>query len=172
MNTRNTTIIALILGGALLRLVPHAPNFSPIAAIALFGGAYLTNNYLKFVVPIAALLISDLFLGFYGWGMLATYGSFAAIIGLGMLIRNNKSAVRVAGSSILGSVLFYLVTNFAFLYPVTLYSHDLTGIVASYTAAIPFFQNALFGDLFYNTIWFGGFYLLSINVKALALNQN
>ncbi|MFN4082056.1 MAG: DUF6580 family putative transport protein [Bacteroidia bacterium] len=167
MNLKTTTIFALILAGALLRLIPHAPNFSPIAAIALFGGAYISNKWLKMVLPVAALLISDLFLGFYGWGMISVYGSFMLIIALGSTMSNKVTPVKVGLNSIAGSVIFYLITNFAFLYPATLYPHNFTGIMQSYTAAWPFFQNALFGDLFYNTVLFGGFYILTSNVKVL-----
>jgi len=167
MNLRTTTIISIITAGILVRLLPHAPNFSPIAAIALFSGAHFTSKLFKFLVPITVLFHSYFFLGFYSLpGMIAVYISFGIIITLGSLLANNN-IIKTGICAVLGSVIFVLITNFAFFYPATMYPHNFKGILASYVAAAPFFQNALFGDLFYNNILFGGFYLLTQKVKLL-----
>ncbi len=170
MNKRILTIVALIFTAAMLRLLPMAHNFSPIGAIALFAGAYMTNRYFAFLLPLAAMLISDVFLGFYGWEMLITYSAFALTVGIGMFLRSNKSWYRVGFASISTSVLFYLITNFVFFYPATiapLYTHDLSGVLNSYIAGLPFFQNTVLSDLMFSSILFGGFYLLSINIPSL-----
>jgi len=158
--------ISLIFAAALLRLLPHASNFTPVGAIALFAGALIPNRWLAFAVPITALLLTDAFLGFYCWEMLVPYSGFLLTILLGRLLTNNQHILRVGMMSILSSVLFFLVTNFAFFYPETLYPHTTAGIIQSYVAGIPFFNNALAADLFYNALLFGSFYLIRINVPA------
>ncbi len=66
-----------------LRLLPHAPNFTPIIAIALFGGFYLSKKT-AWILPVAALVVSDIFIGYYEISvMLAVYGSFLLCVGLG-----------------------------------------------------------------------------------------
>ncbi|MDP1728395.1 MAG: hypothetical protein Q8M15_16545 [Bacteroidota bacterium] len=171
MDKRLLAIVALIFTAALLRLLPHAPNFSPIGAIALFGGAYLTNRFYSFLIPIAAMLISDLFLGFYsGTEMLVTYGAFCVTIMIGNVLRSNKSWIRVGFAALATSIIFFLITNFVFFYPNTmmpLYTRDLAGIMNSYIAGLAFFQNTVISDLFYSTVLFGGFYLLGVNIPSL-----
>lgn len=172
MNNRILTVSALILAAALFRLLPHAPNFSPIGAIALFGGAYLTKKWMAFLVPVLAMLVSDMFLGFYGMEMLITYGALVLIIGLGNLMQGKVKWYTVGLGSIASSFIFYLVTNLVWLYPSThgaIYPHSLQGQVASYIAAWPFFQNTFLSDLVYNTMLFGSFYLLQVNVPSLRL---
>lgn len=170
MNKRFLTITALIFTAALLRLIPHAPNFSPIGAIALFGGAYLNKKYLAYLVPILAMVVSDLFLPFYGAEMLITYSAFMVSIFIGTLLRNNPSWYKIALGSVGSSIAFYLITNFVYFYPVsmgTLYTHDFAGMINSYIAGWPFFQNTFASDLLYSSILFGGFYLLNINIPSL-----
>ncbi len=172
MNKKIITICILIAVAALSRLLPHLPNFSPIAAIALFGGAFFSNRILAFVAPFAALIISDLFLDKYPMTeMLPVYGSFALVVMLGFNLQNNKSVMRIAGLSLTSSVLFYLITNLVFIYPEgsinMMYPHTFAGMMESYTMAIPFFQNTLMGDLFYSATLFGAYYLISINLPKL-----
>jgi hypothetical protein len=172
MNKKIITICILIAVASLSRLLPHLPNFSPIAAIALFGGAFFSNRILAFVVPFTALIISDLFLDKYPMvEMLPVYGSFVLVVLLGFNLQKNKSAVRIAGLSLASSVLFYVITNFVFLYPEgsinMMYPHTFAGMMESYTMAIPFFQNTLMGDLFYTSTLFGAYYLIKINLPKL-----
>ncbi len=166
MKKQFALIVGLILVAASFRLIDHLPNFTPVGAIALFAGAYITNRILAFIVPLAALLLSDLYLGFYGWEMLVPYIGFLLTILMGFNLQNNKSAVRVGLTSIAASVVFYVFTNFALFYPETLYPHTFAGIIESYVAGIPFFRNALAGDLFYSAALFGSFYLITINIPS------
>jgi hypothetical protein len=163
---RFSVIITAILLGALMRLVPHWPNFTPVAAIALFGGAYISRKYLAFIIPIAAMLISDLFLGFHPY-LLPVYGCFAVSVLLGIIIRKNTGFFTVVGASLLSSVIFYLVTNFAMWVGNPNFTQDFQGLLQCYTVAIPFFNNGVLGDLFYNGILFGGFYLAGKYIPAL-----
>lgn len=176
MNKRISIIIAIIFVAALTRLLPHAPNFTPFAAIALFGGAYIGNKYLSILVPMLAMLVSDALMGFNGWAfteqVIAVYGSFALIAFMGQTMQNDKSVLKVGGTTIAASVVFFIITNFAVwmggaFHSPALYSMNFSGLVECYVAAIPFFTNSLSGDLFYSAVLFGGFYLASINVQAL-----
>jgi hypothetical protein len=152
--------ILLVLFGAVMRLLPHLPNFAPIAAMALFGGVYLRQRY-ALLLPLLAVALSDVALGFDSvQGRLTVYGSFLLIGVLGLLIRNKKNFWTIAAGSLGGSVLFYLVTNFAYFYPDTMYPHTWSGVLASYTNALPFFRNTLMGDMFYAALLFGAYELM------------
>jgi hypothetical protein len=163
---RRIVIVSLILLAALSRLVPHLPNVSPITALALFGGVYLDKKY-AFLIPMAALLISDYFLGFYT-GLEWVYGSFLAIGCIGLWLRKHEGVLPTFGASLAGSLLFFLVTNFGvwFSSQVT-YPHTLEGLGMCYTAAIPFFRNTLIGDLVYVGSMFGLFELVRRYLPAL-----
>lgn len=162
----------LVFLGAFLRVIPHPANFAPIAAIALFGGTYL-NKKLAIVLPLAAMIISDYFIGFDSVSSrLTVYGSFVLIGLLGFWLRKKRTTGRIAASSLAGSVIFYLITNFAFLYPTTMYSHDWTGVVASYINALPFFRNTLLGDLFYVSLFFGLYEVVRFYKSNLILRSS
>jgi len=140
--------IFLIVCGVIFRLLPHAAYFTPIAAIALFGGVYIQRRY-ALLLPLAALIISDSAIGFGSLRTrLSVYGSFLIIGLIGMAIRNKKSVLTVIGGTLGGSVIFYLITNFAFFYPTTMYAHNVSGIMSSYFNALPFLRNTLLGDIF------------------------
>src|SRR3989344_863642 len=150
----------LIFIGALLRVIPHPGNFAPIAAIALFGGTYLPKKY-SLVLPLAAMFISDIFIGFDSWvSRLSVYGSFLLIGLIGQAIRKRKNMATVLGGSVLGSIVFYLITNLVFFYDTSMYSHTLAGQISSYYNALPFFRNTLLGDLFYVGVFFGAYELV------------
>lgn len=151
--------VLLVLLGVVMRLVPHAANFAPISAIALFGGVYLSRKY-ALALPIAALVISDLVLGFDSLqSRLTVYGSFLLVGLIGLVVRKNKNALSIAGGALSGSIVFFLITNFAFFYPQTMYAHNLSGILESYYMGLPFFKNTLLGDLFYTGLLFGTYEL-------------
>ncbi|HLB95889.1 MAG TPA: DUF6580 family putative transport protein [Patescibacteria group bacterium] len=145
-----------IVGGIILRLVPHLPNFAPIAAMALFGGVYLNKKY-ALGVPLLALLISDFFIGFYDIGvMISVYSSFFVIGLLGLWLKTHKTWPGILGISLLASILFFIVTNFAvWAVPQSLYPHTWQGLTQSYIMGLPFFRNTLLGDLFYVGTMFG-----------------
>lgn len=171
MNRKLVIISAIILAAALTRLFPHAPNFTPIGAIALFAGAYISNRILAFVIPALSLVVSDALMGFEGWNypsqIITVYVTFALITLLGTTLRANKGILRVGVTSLASSVLFFIVTNFA-VWAGGFYPYTGSGLLECYIQAIPFFRNTLASDLFYNTLLFGGFYLLQINVPRLA----
>jgi hypothetical protein len=150
----------IIFFGALLRVIPHPANFVPIAALALFGGVHL-NKKQALILPILAMVVSDIFIGFDSIASrLSVYGCFLIVGLIGLWVRKHKNVATIVGGSVLGSVLFYLVTNFVFIYGNSLYPHSFAGLMASYTNAIPFFRNTLLGDLFYSGVFFGAYELV------------
>ena len=143
-------IIALIAGAAFIRLIPHAPNATPVTAIALLGGATLAAPW-SFVVPLAAMVAADIVIGFDAWPItLAIYGSFIVTVLLGRwLLRGQRSPWLILISSLLSSCLFYLITNAAVWKFSGMYPPTLDGLLLSYLYAIPFFRNTLLGDMAY-----------------------
>lgn len=166
LDARTMAIIAAIIIAAGMRLIPHPPNFSPVAAMALFSGAYLERRALGFLAPLGALFLSDIFLGFYPL-IVVVYGSVALIVCLGWMLSPRRSAPNVALAAVSGSVLFYLITNFAVWAVSDMYPKTMAGLMACYAAAIPFFQNSLAGDLFFTAILFGGFTIAQRAVPVL-----
>lgn len=178
--TRFSTIVAIIVLAAIARILPHPHNFTPMAAIALFGGAYFTNRWIAVAIPMTAMLLSDtMYEIMTGWGFHSgipvIYGSFFLITLIGIFLLQKVTVLRVVGASLASSLIFYLITNFAFLYPEapvpnpTLgnYPHNWTGIIASYVAGLEFLKNQLLGDLFFSGVLFGGFYLLQRRFEVL-----
>ena len=172
----------LLLGGmialaALSRLLPHPPNFSPVEAIALFGGAYFANRWAAVWVPLAAMFASDLVLGlvnggiywsyFLSAGYLLVYACIALSALLGFGLRGRVNAARVGAYSIVGSLLFFVVTNFGAWLGSPMYPQTGAGLAAAYVAGIPFFQYTLLGTLFYSTLLFGSFAWLRSRSPAL-----
>jgi hypothetical protein len=155
----------LILGGVLLRLLPHPPNFAPIAALALFGGVYLNKKY-ALVVPVAAMLVGDIFLGFYDWRLMSAVYSCFLISGLiGLWLRKHKNLITVIGGTLVSSLIFFLVTNLAVWAFSSWYSHNWQGLLYCYSLALPFFRNTMFGDLFYVGVLFGLYEMVLILSK-------
>lgn len=144
----------LILAAALSRMLPHPPNMVPVTALALFGGVYLDRK-LTFVVPLAAMLITDWFIGFHSTA-LWVYASFMAIGVVGLWLRKHQGVLPVVGATFIGSILFFVITNFGvWLSPPYMYDQSLNGLVQCYVAGIPFFRNTLAGDLLYVGALFG-----------------
>lgn len=166
LSPRLLLLTGLILVAAIVRLLPHPPNFAPIAAMALFGGAYFNKKAFAFAIPLAALFLTDLFLGFHNT-MWAVYLSFIVIVGLGMVMLKKKSVMKIVLASVSASVLFFVLTNFAFWATDTLYPTTAAGLAASFTAAIPFFHNTLIGDLFFTGAMFGLFELAKVKFPEL-----
>src|SRR5215470_7858329 len=163
---RLIVLICIILAAAASRLIPHPPNFASITAVALFGGAYLSNSRLAFVVPMTALFLSDLAIGLYPH-MEVVYGSFALIVCVGMLLRRRRTPPRIIGAALSSSVLFFVFTNFGVWALSSLYPRTWEGLTACYLAAIPFFRNTIAGDALYTTALFGAFAIAERQFPAL-----
>jgi hypothetical protein len=147
----------LILVAALSRLLPHPANFTPVMAIALAGGVYLDKR-LALIIPLVALIISDIFIGFHNT-IFFVYGSFVLIGFLGIWLKSHKKPLPIIGTALLSSILFFIITNFGvwitgggWIYPKT-----WQGLIECYTLAIPFFRNTITGDLVFTGVLFGLF---------------
>src|SRR3989339_767058 len=164
------TAILLITLGLVSRLLPHPANFAPISAIAIFGGLYLPKRW-AIVLPVLAVFVSDIFIGFYTWQiMISVYGSFAIVGLIGLLVRKNKKAATVIGGTILGSILFFLITKCAVWAFGSMYTLSFAGLMQCYAMAIPFFKNTLLGDLFYTGVLVGSFEALTfVHRRAIIL---
>ena len=167
---RLAALLSAILVAAALRLVPHPPNFSPIDAMALFSGAYLGRRSIAFVAPIAALLLSDVVLGFYH-GMATVYATVALIVVIGWWLSSRRTPLRIGAAAVVSSVTFFVITNFGMWLFSGFYPLTYAGLVACYTAAIPFFQNTVAGDLFYTVLLFGGFRVAELLMPKLRAGE-
>lgn len=168
LDGRLAVVVLIVILAAAIRVMTNGwiPNFTPIGALALFSGAYFNDKKLAFIVPVSAMLLSDLFIGFHST-MIFVYASFLMIVLLSRAANySRKSVGSVLGSALGGSVLFFLVTNFGVWATSGMYEMSLSGLMTSYVEGIPFFRYTLMGDLFYVAVFFGAFevvrrYLLS-----------
>jgi hypothetical protein len=152
--TRYSVLIGMILIGTTARFIPHPQNFSPIGAIALFAGAHLSDKRAAFAVPLTAMFTADLITGFHVL-IPFVYGSFALSVCLGGWVRRDRRAWRVMTATVMGSFLFFLITNFGVWALLGTYPPTLNGLEACYLAALPHLRNTLCSDLLYSTLLFG-----------------
>lgn len=147
--------LLLVLIGVCSRIFFHPFNFTPIAAIALFGGVYFSKK-IALILPLAVMAISDLFIGYYDFKlMVSVYGSFLLCVILGFLLKKNKKWYTIFGSSLLASFIFFFLTNFAVWAFYPWYAKTFFGVIECFSMALPFFKNTILGDVFYVTIFFG-----------------
>lgn len=145
------TICLLIFFAIAVRLFPHAPNMTPITAIAFVGSLYLGRKW-AIVLPPLILILSDLLIGFYDWKiMFSVYGSFA-LIGLLSLVAAKYRTLLPVGLSVIGaSLLFFFITNGAVWAFSPWYEKSISGLLYSYELGLPFLRNMLLGDVLYTT---------------------
>jgi hypothetical protein len=160
---RNPLILDLMLVAFLIafavaaRLLPHVPGFWPFAACALFAGRMVRAPWLALVVPVAAVAVSNTMLPGDDWRILAVvYLAIALPALLGMATKNYRTPIAVPAASIAGSLIFFVLTNFAVWAFGTLYPRTFEGLVQCYIAALPFLDKTVIGDLFWNAVLFGG----------------
>lgn len=161
-------IFSAVLVAAACRLIPHPANVTPIAAMALFCAGNCKNKFSAFLIPLTAMLLSDLIIGFHDT-LIPVYISFAFIVLIGFAsVRKNLKISSVLVASITSSVVFFIITNFAVWYNGFLYSKNLTGLTDCFLLAVPFFKNSVIGDLFFSGVLFGSFYLAQVKFPKLA----
>ena len=149
LSKKQIVIIAFMLVAILFRLIPHLPNFTPVTAIALFGGLYFTNKSMAYLVPMFIMVLSDLFLGF------STISIFVYAAFLGVSFIGTQTKKPSVFTILLGSLSFFVITNFGVW--LLSYPKNWTGFIECYTLAIPFFRNSLLGDFFYSSVMILGF---------------
>lgn len=173
LDTRFTALAAAVCAAAAMRLVPHPPDVTPIAAIALFGGAQFRGARAAFAVPLAAMALSDIALALGVYGSTAfravpfVYLAFALTVVLGRRLRGRASFQRVGAAAIAAALLFYAIANFGVWLRGALYPPTWEGLAACYAAALPYLRNALVGNLAYAALLFGGWAAARRRVPAL-----
>jgi hypothetical protein len=147
----------LIIFAVIARLIPHPGNFTPVGAIGLYAGARM-NPRTAWIVPLLALAVSDLIVGFYDWQvMLAVYAGFMLAPAIGwLMLRGKAKATRIGTAVVINAVAFYLVSNFG-VWAAGFYPPTPAGLVACYIAGLPFLGVAMLGDGLYSVLLFGGF---------------
>jgi len=155
-------IIALILLGVSTRLIEHPPNFTPILSIAMLSGVYFKNRF-SFIIPISIMLLSDIFIGNHltsPW----VYSSILIIYLIGLYAMKNESFKNIFIGAISSSIVFFVITNLGVW--VIGYPKDITGLLACYTAAIPFYKNTFLSVILYTSLIHGGYlYLLKKHIS-------
>ena len=165
MTFKRVVLTIIILMAALSRLIPHPPNFTPIMAMGLLGGVYFNNKGFAAIVPLLAMLVSDIVLGFHET-MIWVYSSIIVISFSASFLK--LKIVHLGFASIGSSLFFFLVTNFGVWMTSAFYPKTLTGLGACYTSGLPFLQNAMVGDLMYVGILFGVFELAKRSIPQLS----
>lgn len=160
--------LILIGVGILLRFAPHAPNFTPVAAIALFGGVYLKKKY-ALITPLALMMVSDLFIGLHEV-ILFTWGGFLITVFLGFWIRRKRSLSRITIATLSASLIFFLVSNFG-VWIMGWYPRTLNGIITCYIMAIPFLRNFTLATFLYVAVFFGAYEFIARAVKDTKLSR-
>src|SRR5579885_2827373 len=171
---RNLVLCAMIAFAAGYRLLVHYAagalpwNFTPVEAMALFGGAYFADKRLAVVVPLLALLVADAVIGFYGAMMIVVYGCVALTAFAGFSLRGRARALNVLIAAVVSATGFYLVTNFFVWLTGPMYPQSFAGLMTCYVAGWPFYEyGSLPGTVLWSGLLFGGFALLSRRWSAL-----
>lgn len=182
-NLRTGLLVLLVLLAALSRLIPHMPNFSPLAAISLFGAAYFKKTWQAFLIPIAATWLSDLLINnvvyaayfpSFTWlypGFYWQYGSYLLIALSGLLMLKKVNITRVVGAGLMATAIFFLVTNFAVWLGSKTYSQNRAGLISCYVAGIPFIKGTLLGNLVYSGALFGTFAWMQQRYKLVSADR-
>lgn len=168
--TRNQSLllvlIVAVVVAAITRLLPHPPNFSPLVAAALFSGAVITDRRLALLVPLAAMLLSDLVLGFHTT-MAFVYLALALVVGVGSLLGKRRAPLLLGGVGVAGALVFFVVSNAGVWLQGSLYAHSLAGLIDCYLLALPFFPSTLLATLLYGALLFGAEQLLGKSLRPL-----
>ena len=157
---RKALLVAMVIAAAMLRLFPHPLNFTPVGALALFGGASFRSKRMALAFPLLSLAAGDIFIGFHRL-MPFVYASFLLSVAIGFWLRRSRSLLRIGAGVLAGAIQFFLVTNFA-MWASSIGSYPKTGagLLACYAAGAPYFWNTLAGDAFYAALLFGVLALL------------
>jgi hypothetical protein len=173
---KQTLLIAagLILAAAFARLLPHPPNFAPIASLAIFGGTVISDKKYALVLPLGALFLSDVLFelftstkGFYDISQVFVYGAFILITYLATRIKKINT-INILFACIWSGILFFLLSNFGVWLTGQLYAKTFNGLMQCYGAAIPFYKNDFFGNMLLNS-FMGNVFFTSLLFAAYAL---
>ncbi len=164
-----------VIAAMLFRLLPHPWNMTPIGAMFIFSGATFRSRAQSLLVPLGVLMLSDyavdhfIYHGAYAWFSPYTWLGFLAMGLGGWMLRGRLRWSGVLAASVGASVAFYLISNFGVWIGWNMYPATLAGLVQCYTAALPFFRNALVGDIAWSALMFGCYFWLTQRHPALAV---
>ena len=161
-NFKFYSAMVLIFILAFSRIIPHPPNFTPILGMAVFAGATFDRKIYSFLIPLMAMVLSDLFLGFHSSIIIIYLAIFLNVI-IGIYLFN-ISYFKIIVSLTLGSLVFFLITNFYVWFFSGMYPFSLEGLLTCYTMALPFFQNTIISTLLYGL---GAFFIFDLSNKYL-----
>ena len=170
MNANKQILLGLMIVAvlSLSRLIPHPPNFTPILGMAVFSGAIISKRYIAYLVPLAAMLLSDLYLGFHA-SMPIIYFSLALCVLIGTIIESRVSILNSFLSISLGVLLFFLNTNFMVWYGSGMYELSISGLMTCYLMGLPFLQNTFISSILYGM---GAFLIYDILNKRTVFTKN
>jgi hypothetical protein len=176
MMKHNNTIIAVILFmvvGAFARLIPHMPNFTPVESLTIFGAAYLSKKHWALILSVFVIYVSDFIINntiarsffpdvegivWFSSYMIYNFVAMALIVLVSSKIITKVNMKNVGVSVLLASIIFFIITNFgSWAGDKSVYSNDMSGLMASFTAGIPFFRNSLLSNVVFTTVIFGSF---------------
>ena len=160
MKQKENLIILFILISVWFRLIPHLPNFTPVTSLALFSGLMLKRKWLSISIPLVAMMLSDLVLGFSSISIWVYLG-FVLVTIIGWFL--NKMNIK---SILLSSLIFFIISNFGVW--MLDYSHTFKGLIMCYTLAIPFFGYSIIGDLFWGYTFKYSYKLLESKILKAA----
>jgi len=151
------TVIAvlLVILTAASRVMPHPWNLTPMIAVALFAGARIARWQLAGLAVIGCLALGDLLLGTFAYsGFYWVYGAFLAVVAIGRVVRARTGVLAPVIAALGAGFVFFAVTNLA-VFAGDLYPHSWAGLVADFTAALPFYRNQVVGDVAFTAALFG-----------------
>ena len=161
--------LLIVIFSIIARVLPHPPNFTPIGSSALFGGTYLNKKW-ALALPLLAMFISDIFIGFDNvTSRLYVYSSLFLAGLIGLWLRDHKSFRNIVLGTFVSSLLFFLITNFGVWAHSGMYEKTLMGLMQSYLMGLPFFRNTLLGDFFYTGLFFGAYEISLYALKRFQL---
>ena len=182
INLQTGVLSIIILLAAFTRIMPHPPNFSPMAAIGLFGAAHFAKKWQAFFIPLIGIWISDLVINNYVYsssssnivwfysGFYWQYISYILIIFAGLFIFNRGiSLTKTFGGMISSSGIFFFVSNFGVWAGGTMYPKNFGGLITCYAAGVPFIHNTIISDVLFTTVLFGTYYLLQVEYSSLKI---
>jgi len=152
-NNARPLALSLTVLGAVLRLLPHPPNFAPVGGMSLYAGARL-RGWQAFALPLLLMAATDPLRGGYSIATPFVYLSFMISVAIGRRLQATENPVRIGAACFACSAQFYVLSNFG-TWLGSLYPHTFSGLALCYTQAIPFFGRTLAGDLFYTAVLFG-----------------
>ena len=151
------------------RLLPHAPNATPVAASAIFAGFLLKKRLGAMLIPLGAMPIGDLLIGTYDWRIMASvYLSVAVPALAGPFGRSAFGGGILAAAALGGSLLFFLITNAAVWAFGGMYAPGLDGLLQCYISGLPFLKYTVIGDLTWTMAFFVFYKTISATIVAVA----